>query len=292
MTVDGGSIECVKEFQYLGSKAFGALRKAVFTNTNLSLTTKRQVYQACVLSVVQYGGECWILLRKHLRGLNAFHHRCIHTVLGITNMRQWEERITSRMTREQWEDQETITVKLMKRRLEWLGHLARMLDHRIPKKTLFSWLPQPCPHGGPRRRWRDLVKRDMKAAQIDESSWFEVVLHKGKWHTAYSDGLNNYQQSQLQQRVSMPRDVKCDACGRCFRRECDKVRHKCTAERSKPVCEQKGAVRCTICGRWFRSRGGIAVHRCGGQHQETDSQDDNTHTTSSSVAETAPISTG
>ena len=61
MTVDGGSIECVKEFQYLGSiiaadgqidgevdkrlanasKAFGALRNAVFTNTNLSLTTKR-----------------------------------------------------------------------------------------------------------------------------------------------------------------------------------------------------------------------------------------------------------
>ena len=114
-------MECVKEFQYLGSiiaadgqidaevdkrlanasKAFGALQKAVFTNTNLSLTTKRQVYQACVLSVLQYGGECWILLRKHLKQLSAFHHRCIHTVLGITNMRQWEERITSRMTREQ-----------------------------------------------------------------------------------------------------------------------------------------------------------------------------------------------
>ena len=77
-TVDGGSIECVKDFQYLGpliaadgqidvevdklltnaSTAFGALRKAVFTNTNLSLTTKRQVYEACVLSVLLYGGEC------------------------------------------------------------------------------------------------------------------------------------------------------------------------------------------------------------------------------------------
>ena len=158
MTVNGGSIECVKEFQYLGSiiaadsridaevdkhlanalKAFGALQKAVFTNINLSLTTKRQVYQACVLSVLQYGGECWILLKKHLKRLNAFHHRCIHTVLGITNMRQWDEWITSRMTREQWGDQEIITVKLMKRRLEWLGHLARMPDHLIPQKTLFS----------------------------------------------------------------------------------------------------------------------------------------------------------
>ena len=81
MTVDGGSIECVKEFQYLGSiiaadgridvevdkrlanafKAFGALWKAIFTNINLSLTTKMQMYKACVLSVLLYGGECWIL---------------------------------------------------------------------------------------------------------------------------------------------------------------------------------------------------------------------------------------
>ena len=74
------------------------------------------------------------------------------------------------------------------------------------------------------------MKRDMKTAQIDESCWFEVALHRGKWHTAYGDGLNNYQQSQLQQRASMPKDVKCDVHGRCFRRECDKMRHKRTAE--------------------------------------------------------------
>ena len=206
----------MKKFQYLGSiiaadgridvevdkhlanasKAFSALQKAIFTNTNLSLTTKRQVYEACVVSVLLYGGECWILLRKHLKWLHAFHHCCICTVLGITNMRQWEERITSRMIREQWGYQETITIKLIKCCLEWLGHLARMPDHHIPKNTLFSWLLQPRPRGGPRRRWRDLVKRDMKVAQIHESSWFEVAFHRGKWHTTYSDGLNNYQQSQ------------------------------------------------------------------------------------------------
>ena len=65
------------------SKAFGALGKAVFTNINLSLTTKGQVYKVCALSAA-----VWILLRKHLKWLNAFHHHCIHRVLGITNMRQ------------------------------------------------------------------------------------------------------------------------------------------------------------------------------------------------------------
>ena len=38
------------------SKAFGALRQAVFRDAHLSLNTKRQVYRACVLSVLMYGG--------------------------------------------------------------------------------------------------------------------------------------------------------------------------------------------------------------------------------------------
>ena len=93
------------EFQYLGSRiaasgrmdgdvemriaqasrAFGALRKAVFMDKNLTLYTKRMTYNACVLSVLLYGSECWIPLRKHIQKLNNFHHRCIRTIVGITN---------------------------------------------------------------------------------------------------------------------------------------------------------------------------------------------------------------
>ena len=62
-----------------------------------------------------------------------------------------------------------------------------------------------------------------------------------------------------------PCDVKCNVCGRCFRRESDKARHKCTAKRQKPVQEQEGAVEYSMCGHWLRSRGGLAVHRCARQ---------------------------
>ena len=82
MNVNGNEFEHVKEFPYLSSviassgrmdpdvdkqiaqasKAFGALRKAVFMDKNLSLSTKEKVYQACVLSVLFYGSECWIPL--------------------------------------------------------------------------------------------------------------------------------------------------------------------------------------------------------------------------------------
>ena len=78
IVLDGGNIEAVEEFPYLGSlitssgrmdmdidrrialvsRAFGALCKAVFLDKNLSLSIKRSVYNACVLYVLLYGAEC------------------------------------------------------------------------------------------------------------------------------------------------------------------------------------------------------------------------------------------
>ena len=132
--VEDGTIEHVSEFQYLGSvitesgrideeidrcianasKTFGALRQAVFRDHNLSITTKRLIYRACVLSVLLYGAECWTPLQGHMKRLNTFHHQCIHSVLGITNKQQWKEHISSEMIRKRWGDEETMTIKLMK----------------------------------------------------------------------------------------------------------------------------------------------------------------------------------
>ena len=146
----------------------------------MSVNTKRQrqVYKACVLSVLLYGSECWVPLRRHLRKLNTFHHRCVRAVLGISNQRQWEERISSASVREMWGDVETITIKLMRRRLEWLGHLARMPDYRLFKIYLFSWLPQTCLPGRLRRRWRDLVKLDLKAVGVSADCWYKEALDR------------------------------------------------------------------------------------------------------------------
>ena len=72
LAVDDSLIEWVSEFPYLGSliadngrmdaevekrissasRAFGALRRAVFKDAHLSVSTKRNVYRACVLSML------------------------------------------------------------------------------------------------------------------------------------------------------------------------------------------------------------------------------------------------
>ena len=69
----------------LVSLTLGALRMSIFLDQTLNLATKRIVYQACVLSVLLYGSECWILLNRHCRHPDTFHYQCIRIILGISN---------------------------------------------------------------------------------------------------------------------------------------------------------------------------------------------------------------
>ena len=150
----------------------------------------------------------------------------------------------------------------MRRRLEWLGHLARMPQYRLPKLCLFGWLPAVRPFKGPRRRWRDQVRKDMEAVGCYNKQWFRDAQDRCKWRDTWSQPLQDLQLAQDERRSQAVKEIECQTCGRFFRRQSDKVRHKCIEERRKPVNEQSGAVQCMICNRWFRSKGGLAVHRC------------------------------
>jgi hypothetical protein len=66
IAVDSGMIEWVSESSYLSS----LIGRIDVDN------------RACVLSVLLYGCECWIPLRRHLKRLNALRHRCVGAVLG------------------------------------------------------------------------------------------------------------------------------------------------------------------------------------------------------------------
>ena len=48
------------------SKAFGALKDAVFMDKNLSLTVERRLCNASVLPVLFYGAKCWAPLAKYI----------------------------------------------------------------------------------------------------------------------------------------------------------------------------------------------------------------------------------
>ena len=68
-----------------------------------------------------------------------------------------------------------------------------MLDQLAPKKVLFGWLEKTHPRCGPKRRWRDIVKKDLLAANINVDTWYDMAHNRGEWYKAYTEEATNYQ---------------------------------------------------------------------------------------------------
>ena len=101
ISINGAVLQSVDKFCYLGSTVdntnslkpeldirigkvattFGQLCRHIWSNCNLSIWVKIQVYRACVVSVLLYGCETWTTYRNQERHLNAFHMRCLGVVL-------------------------------------------------------------------------------------------------------------------------------------------------------------------------------------------------------------------
>ena len=167
-----GEIAIVKDFTYLGSsiarygevcgevsmrlgrasRAFACLRSAIFHNKQLSMATKREVYNAVVLPTLLYGAETWTVKADSVRRMRDFHNCCIRSMLGVSRLQQWKARITSRELAETIGMTESMAEILRRHHLRWLGHVARVENSRIPKQLLLGELERPQPRHGTKRR--------------------------------------------------------------------------------------------------------------------------------------------
>ena len=79
---------------------------------------------------------------------------------------------------------------LRQRRLRWLGHVHRMPEGRIPTDLLYGELASAKrPTGRPQLRYRDVVKRDMKAVDINTESWESLAANRSKWRGTLTNQL-------------------------------------------------------------------------------------------------------
>ena len=199
------------------SCAFGALR-CVFNTPGLSIGTKKMLYETCVLTVLLYGAECWPVLRRDEIHIDNFHHQCLRCILGVSCWDQELNDVRNCDLRKRWRDEDLVSDTMRRRRLQWLGHVARMRDNRLPKQLLFGWLDAPRPAQGPRLRWKDRIQSDMKLCQIDE--WFTLAQDRQQWRDAY--------RTHVQGPALAP--LSCLVCKRTFKSKSGLGRHKCSAD--------------------------------------------------------------
>jgi hypothetical protein len=247
--VANNTIEHVQRFVYLGSTlssdnsldqeitnriraahcSYGRLMRRVFLNHGLRIRTKLAVYQAVVVSTLLYGCETWTLYSRHTKLLEQFHIGKLRRLLRI----RWQDRVSNDdvLQRANIQSMESI---IMRHRLRWLGHVQRMPVDRMPLKVLYSELSEgQRSAGGPRKRFKDLTKRTLKAVHIPPEDLPAAASDRTQWRRQCETGIllfethrreQNTQKRQAQKQraddrargLGPPPTIACDKCDRLF----------------------------------------------------------------------------
>jgi len=74
---------------------------------------------------------------------------------------------------------ENIVKWIKGQRINWLGHLERMEEDRMPKKIFTQELEGTRRRGIPRNGWREEVERDLQVMGVRR--WRELMADRTKW---------------------------------------------------------------------------------------------------------------
>ena len=109
------------------------------------------MYLAVVLSTLLYGSETWTTKIRDLQRLNVIHHHCVRVIVSVSRRQQWGDRISSETLAKTLGIPGNIGCIIRERRFQWLGHVARTNNSRIPKFAFFGEMSVVRPRHKPRR---------------------------------------------------------------------------------------------------------------------------------------------
>jgi len=121
----------------LASSNMGKLDR-VWSNRQLSLSSKLRIYNCCILALMLYGSEAWTILKADRQKLQSFHLRCQRRKLQI----RWSDFVTNAdvSARTSLTDVHSI---ISQTRHALFGHIRR-----LPPDTPAHKIGGP-PHGSP-----------------------------------------------------------------------------------------------------------------------------------------------
>lgn len=97
-----------------------------------------------------------------VKRLNSFHLLCLRCLLQI----KWQEKVTNT------EVLQHLFAFFSQKRLKLLGHVCFMGHGRIPKDMLYGELHKSsCSTERPQLQFKDACKCNIRAADIDSSTW-------------------------------------------------------------------------------------------------------------------------
>ena len=143
----------------------GEMLNGVLVDRKNSRKLKGKVLDSCVVPASTYGLETLALSELHQHKLQVCENNWIRRIAGVKRV----ERRRMQDVREEVGTKACIVGKIVKSRMKWAGHVVRMKDDKLPKRSEKKKQEGFRKRGRPQLRWEDCVKRDPRKAE--EEKW-------------------------------------------------------------------------------------------------------------------------
>jgi hypothetical protein len=190
---DGGQLECVDRFCYLGDMlgvgggaeeasrtrvkcAWGKFMELapLLTTRGASLKLKGKIYRVCVRSVLVYGSETWAMKLDDVHRLERNEMVTVRWMCGVTlKDRKSNLELLQRLGIEGVGD------VVRRGRLRWFGHVERKSKEDWVSKCRHLIVEGPRGKGRGRKTWSECVNDDMKRLELRS----EDAQDRGVWRS-------------------------------------------------------------------------------------------------------------
>ena len=163
-----------------GLQMFGMLRRHLLGSKDVWNAVKKQVVLGMLLPIMLDGAEAWVVSAKALRELQSGYNFIVRGCLRFSLYTTRKYRITKECL------QIKLGVESLEYYLDWrilgyAGHVARMEDHRLPKKIMMGNVSGKARAGAPPKSHMVQRRQCLKRKGIEEVSWMELALDKNNW---------------------------------------------------------------------------------------------------------------
>ncbi|CAH0560543.1 unnamed protein product [Brassicogethes aeneus] len=167
-TINGVNIsfEEVESYMYLGVLINNKGDEEEEINLReLSLKVKIRMYKTIIRPTVLYACETSVLNRSNQIKLEIWERKILRRIFGGKKVEEGWIRRTNAEIYDIYKEP-IITEVVKSRRIQWLGHLERMDDHRLVKGIGNKMAEGKRRKGRPRKKWMEEVLKDLKEKKI------------------------------------------------------------------------------------------------------------------------------
>ena len=131
--------------------------KSVLSNRGLGIKAKKYPYEGVIVPTALYGAKARGMRSVVNRKVNVFDIKCLRSLFGVLGMDRVKNEEVRRRARIEMELASRVDQD--QRVLRWFGHVERMDEYRMARRTLMAEVNRGQVRGRQRLGWMDETMR-------------------------------------------------------------------------------------------------------------------------------------